>query len=151
MSERQLVCNERGDIAREMDEWPIGRTVVYGVALQGMFIRQQPLFVPSVPRNAPRNEDRNTGSLYRSPTVPIVPDFRDRLPGTPPYGVRAVSLAQENFSPERGEKIIATSEEREQIIELVQAGTPRRDICKGMGKGKWFYDVVKQVLDEEGL
>lgn len=49
MSERELVCNGRTDLARAMDEWPIGRTVVYGVALQGIFIRQQPLFtVPKV-------------------------------------------------------------------------------------------------------
>lgn len=147
MSERQLVCNERTDIARAMDAWPVGRTVIYGVALQGIFIRQQPLFVPRVPGNATRNEERSTGSLYRSPTVPM---FRDRLPGTPPYGMRAVSLDQEKFSSEREDKTAVTPEERQQIIELA-ASTPRRDICKAMGKGKWFYDAVKQVLDEEGM
>lgn len=149
MSERQLVCNERGDIAREMDTWPVGRTVVYGVALQGVFRRQQPLFVPRQVRNVPRNEVRNTGTLYNSPTVPmLLADAQERLPGTPPYGMRVVSLEKKNFSPERTE---ATPEEREQILELARAGTPRRDICRGLGKGKWFYETVKQVLDEEGL
>ena len=44
MSERELVCNGRTDLARQMDEWPVGRTIVYGVAIQGILIRQQPLF-----------------------------------------------------------------------------------------------------------
>ncbi len=48
MSERELICNRRMDIARQMDEWPVGRTVVYGVAIQGTLIRQQPLFQPRI-------------------------------------------------------------------------------------------------------
>lgn len=47
MSERELVCNGRSDIARAMDEWPTGRTVVYGVAIQGILVRQQPLLLSS--------------------------------------------------------------------------------------------------------
>src|SRR5581483_4403729 len=43
MSERELICNGHPVIAKEMDRWPIGRTVVYGVAIQGTLIRQQPL------------------------------------------------------------------------------------------------------------
>jgi hypothetical protein len=43
MSERELVCNGRTDIARQMDLWPVGRTVVYGVAVAGVLVRQQPL------------------------------------------------------------------------------------------------------------
>lgn len=46
MSERELVCNGRTDYARQMDHWPVGRTVVYGVAIQGVLIRQQPLLQP---------------------------------------------------------------------------------------------------------
>lgn len=46
MSERELVCNGRTDLARQMDNWPIGRTVVYGVAVQGILVRQQPLMTP---------------------------------------------------------------------------------------------------------
>lgn len=46
MSERELICNERSDIARQMDMWPVGRTVVYGVAVQGVLVRQQPLMTP---------------------------------------------------------------------------------------------------------
>ena len=42
-------------------------------------------------------------------------------------------------------------EEREHIIRLARVGVPRREMCLKLGKGKWYYDVVKQVLDEEGL
>lgn len=48
MSERDLVCNGRSDLARQMDEWPVGRTVVYGVAIQGILVRQQPLLLPKI-------------------------------------------------------------------------------------------------------
>lgn len=42
-------------------------------------------------------------------------------------------------------------EERERIIELANSGIPRREMCLAMGKGKHYYDVIKQVLDEEDL
>lgn len=42
-------------------------------------------------------------------------------------------------------------EEREQIIRLAKVGVLRRDICLALGKGKYYYEVVKQVLDESGL
>jgi hypothetical protein len=39
-------------------------------------------------------------------------------------------------------------EERERIIELARDGIPRREMCLAMGKGKNYYSVIKQVLDE---
>lgn len=44
-----------------------------------------------------------------------------------------------------------SSEEQEQIINLAKAGVPRREMCLAMGKGKAYYSVIKQVLDQEGL
>lgn len=46
---------------------------------------------------------------------------------------------------------VSIAQERARIKELAEQGIPRRNICQKMGKGKWFYDTVKQVLDEEGL
>lgn len=44
-SERILVCNNDSKIARSMDNWPKGRTLVYGLAFQeGPRVLQQPLF-----------------------------------------------------------------------------------------------------------
>lgn len=61
MSERELICNERTDIARQMDEWPIGRTVVYGIALQGTFVRQQPLMLPRSSSRLPDFDREDAG------------------------------------------------------------------------------------------
>lgn len=45
MSERLLACNDNAEIARSMDTWPIGRTVVYGIGFkEGQRVVQQPVF-----------------------------------------------------------------------------------------------------------
>lgn len=47
-SERILVCNNDTKLARAMDNWPKGRTLVYGIAFtSGPLILQQPLFSPA--------------------------------------------------------------------------------------------------------
>jgi hypothetical protein len=55
--------------------------------------------------------------------------------------------------PEREEieRIEVAPKERERIIQAAHDGVKRRDMCKHLGKGKQYYDIVKQVLDEEGL
>ena len=47
MSERKLACNGNDVIAREMDTWPKGRTLVYGIGMEeGQRVLQQPMFQP---------------------------------------------------------------------------------------------------------
>jgi hypothetical protein len=47
-NERIIVCNQDRTIARDMDKWPKGRTLVYGIAFEeGPQIYQQPVFSPS--------------------------------------------------------------------------------------------------------
>jgi hypothetical protein len=49
MSERMLACNQNAEIAKDMDNWPKGRTLVYGIAFQGgQKVVQQPMFQPRV-------------------------------------------------------------------------------------------------------
>jgi hypothetical protein len=49
MSERLLACNQNVEVARAMDEWPIGRTLVYGIGFkEGQRVVQQPVFQPKV-------------------------------------------------------------------------------------------------------
>jgi len=49
MSERLLACNQNVEVAREMDTWPIGRTLVYGIGFkEGQKVVQQPVFQPKV-------------------------------------------------------------------------------------------------------
>lgn len=77
MSERELVCNERTDIARSMDEWPRGRTVVYGLAMRGVQVVQQPVLerLPMAPATSvvdevlmPAPPLREQVAVHRHPT-----------------------------------------------------------------------------------
>lgn len=48
-SERLLACNQNTEVARQMDTWPKGRTLAYGIAFsEGPIVVQQPLFAPGV-------------------------------------------------------------------------------------------------------
>ena len=79
---------------------------------------------------------RNGGERPVEPVYGAVP----AVPGVP-NGERSVPATLEAVG----------GEEREHIIRLARAGVPRREMCLKLGTGKWSYDVVKQVLDEEGL
>lgn len=47
MSERLLACNQNAEVARSMDTWPRGRTLVYGIGFkEGQRVVQQPVFQP---------------------------------------------------------------------------------------------------------
>lgn len=76
-NERLLACNEDRKLARSMDDWPIGRTLIYGVGFpSGSLIVQQPRFssvrthvyppMPDIPTrelssaDAPRNSELET-------------------------------------------------------------------------------------------
>lgn len=49
MSERLLACNQNTEIARDMDNWPRGRTLVYGIGFkEGQRVVQQPVFRPRI-------------------------------------------------------------------------------------------------------
>jgi hypothetical protein len=63
----------------------------------------------------------------------------EAVPGVPEHDTDA--LKQLNIS----------QEERDRIIQLAKDGTPRRDMCGKLRKGKGYYKTVQQVLDAEGL
>jgi len=68
MSERLLACNGNAEIARSMDEWPIGRTLIYGIGFkEGQKVYQQPAF-------APRQAvvvDAEPQQFFEAPTTPL--------------------------------------------------------------------------------
>lgn len=142
MSERVLASNDNRKVAQDMDNWTMrGRVVVFGLNLP-VTITQMPLFVP-------QSQERNTGTLVNNMIAPE--DVRNafRTPTEPLHAsVPPVPPAMQNFAPEL-EKISA--EERERILELARNGTPRREMCKALGRGNGYYSVVRQVLDEEGF
>jgi hypothetical protein len=47
--------------------------------------------------------------------------------------------------------VYVPTEERERIIAAAHDGVKRRDMCKHLGKGKYYYETVRRVLDEEGI
>jgi hypothetical protein len=141
MSERQLVCNQISEIAREMDNWPIGRTVVYGIAFQGVRVLQQPLF-----------QSPNVVDSYTMPAIRLKEQTANLGTGgngreRPAQPIEAVPVGT---FPAMAQAQKIKPEERERIIRLAKT-TPRRFICSKMGKGNAYYETVKQVLDEEGL
>lgn len=42
LNEAELACNQHKDIARDMENWPIGRVVVYGIRFKGIKVLQMP-------------------------------------------------------------------------------------------------------------
>jgi len=48
MSERMIACNENAEMARSMDTWPIGRSLIYGIGFtkEGNATYQQPDLPP---------------------------------------------------------------------------------------------------------
>jgi hypothetical protein len=131
INEAGIACNDHKDIARDMENWPRGRVIVYGQNFTGVRVLQMPIFVPhssTVP-----DQHRNAFSWL---TEPLEEDIHP-VPGVPEIS----ALEREKIS----------SEERERILELAKSGIPRREMCQALGKGKWYYETIKIVLDQEGL
>jgi len=88
-------------------------------------------------------QHRNATGTSSSENVPR--NGEERLVDTDEHDVPAFSgNTRATLTP-------VTSEERKQIIRLALDGIPRREMCTKLGKGKYYYDVIKLVLDEEGL
>ena len=95
----------------------------------------------------------------------MLPEFRNSRRNVPENG--NISQDFRNGEEQPGESLYAAvpdvpeneastlntvdTEEREQIIRLAKVGVPRREMCLALGKGKYYYETVKQVLDSEGL
>jgi hypothetical protein len=88
-SERLLVCNQDREIARSMDNWPKGRTYVYGIAFEdGPLLVQQPVVKPRVVDatvrmpDLPRKTDRKLSkdlARYRQEAQNLPEDARELI------------------------------------------------------------------------
>jgi len=47
LNEAILACNQHQDVARDMENWPRGRVIVYGLSFQGFKVLQMPLLTQS--------------------------------------------------------------------------------------------------------
>jgi hypothetical protein len=137
MSERDLVCNGRSDFARQMDMWPTGRTVVYGVALQGILVRQQPLMLPRIVSSSQAsfpgignvvetNGDADTADLF------------------PAQGGGA-ELSTKKEKMETGNDLVET------IKRMRARGLPHRDIAFFLGLTGRKYEQYQQLCREAAL
>jgi hypothetical protein len=87
--ERMRVCNQDREIARTMDNWPKGRTYVYGIAFEdGPLLVQQPVVktrvidatvrMPDLPRKTDRKLSEDPGRL-RQETQNLSEDSRETI------------------------------------------------------------------------
>ncbi len=59
INEAEIACNDHKDIARDMENWPKGRVIVYGQNLTGVQVLQMPIFTPPTV-----DAGRGSGAVY---------------------------------------------------------------------------------------
>jgi hypothetical protein len=158
-SERLLVCNQNTVVAREMDSWPVGRTLAYGIAFpEGQIVVQQPVFQPRIvdadpsprmieqrgflPSRAQRSTETSRVAGQETPaeagrSQPDPLPFRVSEPGTP----------ARTKKDESG----VSAETKEIILRLHQRGMPLREIAAIVKLSGEKYPIFKQVCRELGI
>src|SRR5215469_14954415 len=158
-SERLLVCNQNTMIARDMDTWPVGRTLAYGIAFpEGQLVVQQPVFQPRVLEAGPSH--RMIEQTAFQPGQPHRSDETARVSGdeTPPgaeatQAIPPVFRASEQGAPARTKKDDSrvSAETKDIIVRLHQRGMPLREIAAVVKLGGEKYPIFKQVCSELGI
>jgi hypothetical protein len=146
-------------IARDMDTWPVGRTLAYGIAFpEGQLVVQQPVFQPRVleadpalqmieqtafqPPRQHRNDETARVSGNETPLEAEAmrgssPAFRASEQGTP-------------TSTKKGDSGVP-AETKDIIMRLHQRGMPLREIAAVVRLGGEKYPIFKQVCHELGI
>jgi hypothetical protein len=158
-SERLLVCNQNTVIARDMDTWPVGRTLAYGIAFpEGQLVVQQPVFQPRVLEAGP--SPRMLEQRAFQPGQPQRSDETGRVSDneTPPgAGGKAVTPQTFRVSQPGGEPSTkkddsgVAAETKDIIVRLHQRGMPLREIAAVVKLGGEKYPIFKQVCSELGI
>lgn len=63
LNEAELACNQHKDIARDMENWPRGRVIVYGLSFTGVRVLQMPLFIGAAPVGDDRGQAGNDAGV----------------------------------------------------------------------------------------
>jgi|GEM_PF-5484767 len=150
MSERLLVCNEDRAIAKQMDTWPKGRTLAYGIAFtEGPIVVQQPIFRPriveaNIPNLAPNPFPQN------STIVTPVNDVETPSQAAP---LRLVNDTENEAS--HAQKNIDTSsvgnDVRGIIVRMRRAGDSLTKISDTVGLNGRKYPLFTAVCQELGI
>ena len=158
-SERLLVCNQNTVIARDMDTWPVGRTLAYGIAFpEGQLVVQQPVFQPRVLDAGPSH--RMIEQTAFQPGQPQRNDETGRVSGneTPPgaEATQGISPAFRVSEPEgepstKKDASGVAAETKDIIVRLHRRGMPLREIAAVVKLGGEKYPIFKQVCNELGI
>jgi hypothetical protein len=158
-SERLLVCNQNTVIARDMDTWPVGRTLAYGIAFpEGQLVVQQPVFHPRAIDTGPSPrmlEQRafQPGQPQRSDETARVSGNETPLDAEATQSIPPAFRASEQGALARTKKdaSMVAAETKDIIMRLHQRGMPLRDIAAVVKLGGEKYPIFKQVCSELGI
>jgi hypothetical protein len=158
-SERLLVCNQNTVIARDMDTWPVGRTLAYGIAFpEGQLVVQQPVFQSRVLEAGP--SPRMLEQTAFQPGQPQRSDETALVSGneTPPEAEASQAIPQafrasEPGAPSSTKKDASgvSAETKDIIVRLHRRGMPLREIAAVVKLGGEKYPIFKQVCQELGI
>jgi hypothetical protein len=158
-SERLLVCNQNTVIARDMDTWPVGRTLAYGIAFpEGQLVVQQPVFQPRALDTGSSHrmlEQRafQPGQTHRSDETGHVSGNEAATEADATQGIPPAFRASEQGLPARTKKEDSgvSAETKDIIMRLHRRGMPLREIAAVVKLGGEKYSVFKQVCSELGI
>jgi hypothetical protein len=150
MNEAELACNQHKDIARDMENWPRGRVIVYGLNFTGVKVLQMPLMTQ---QPAPKLVDGEALT---------VSDDDEEFENVS----TSVSKAETNgdaasiYLLKHTDELLATSSEKkspvaeaaikETIRRMKEAGMSDRHISKLVGLSGRKYGIYQAVLTELG-
>lgn len=149
-SERILVCNNNTTIAREMDTWPIGRTLAYGMAFSsGPIVVQQPIF-------RPRIVEANRPDLVPNPFTPgrtIVNAVNDVETPSQAAPLRLVNDTEREGLDAQKEKDTSSvgNDVRGIIVRMHRAGDSLKKISDTVGLNGRKYPLFMAVCSELGI
>lgn len=151
MNEAVVVCNEHTDIARDMENWPVGRVIVYGQNFQGVKVLQMPIFTPpkTVEGSVEHSNDEMEPLQPKFPNSSII-NFQThqwKRDGNGP------ETAQEKGGKDTGEISAENAVTLKNLLATIRerraAGTPLNTILREYGvNGGRAHQEVKQLIDE---
>lgn len=152
INEAEIACNDHKDIARDMENWPQGRVIVYGQNFTGVKVLQMPIFTPQATVIESTITDDQMEPLQpkqRFPNSSII-DFQTQQ--WKRNGVVSETALEKagNDTDELSEESAATLKKMLQDIrERRSQGTPLNTILREYGiNGGRAHQEVKQLLDE---
>lgn len=153
-NERKVATNNNMAIVHNMDTWPRGRVLVYGLDIpEGQLLLQQPVFVsrivdvPAMPElplfRQSETEETRRNTLRNTDETPLEADGEMKV--TPLFRV------SEEEQPARLKKEMVSDETKRTIAKMAKDGIPHRKIAGYVHLSGEKYGLFKQVCTELGI